>query len=322
MSSINPFRKLLNFLNSELTQRDVESLKHVCGIPAGEGERINTGWDLFNILIHQDKIGEELEKMKFLLRIIKELKPKRKKLVSMIKKHIHENCEQPPETISLLMADMESSSESYQTTPRPPTPEFADNCCCSFRHGWLMCNCNPCCSRWCCCVILAIMFSFLFVMAALACYTNIFPHVTASVHSKQDLSEVTLAVIIILGFFACCCISYVICRLCTMHRRNSSVYSDLRSIDGTDSMSNPVAASYTTSNSMRTSCLSYTERKTYCPKCSIPSSGHITASSSFASSMGTPEFEAVSDGCSQQDVFAPVFEAEDRYDDKLVAREV
>ena len=65
MSSIDPFRKLLNCLDSELTQRDVDSLKHVCDIPAGKCERINTGWDLFNILMQEDKIGEQLEKMEF-----------------------------------------------------------------------------------------------------------------------------------------------------------------------------------------------------------------------------------------------------------------
>ena len=120
MSSIDPFRRLLNCLNSELTQRNVESLKHFCGIPASQLERIITGWDLFNILIQQDKIGEEPEKMKFLLRIIKELKPKRKKLVRMVEKYIQENYRQP-ETI---LTDMESSSENYrdyQTAPRPPT---------------------------------------------------------------------------------------------------------------------------------------------------------------------------------------------------------
>ena len=80
--------------------------------------------------------------------------------------------------------------------------------------------------------------------------------------------------------------------------------------------------SYTTSNSMGTSCSAYTARTIYRPKCSSPSSGHITTSSSCASmdpSMHTPEFEAVTDGCSQQDVFTPVFETED---DKLVARDV
>ena len=235
----------------------------------------------------------------------------------MVKEHIQVNCEQPTKTISFLMADMESSSESYQNAPQPQTLEFADDCC-SIRCGCFNCNWNPCCSRWFCCVILATMFSFLTVLAVLACYTNIFPQVKFYVHSKEDLGEFIRAVIIILGFFAICCICYVIC---TMKRRKNSVYAELRSNDGTESMSNLAAASYTTSSSMRTSCsAAYIARKTYCPKCSSPCSGHITASSSFTS-MGTPELEAVTDSCLQQDVFTPVIEADDREDDEFVARE-
>ena len=172
MSSINPFRILLNNLSNELNQRNLESLIHVCGerIPGGQRERVYTGWDVFSILIQQNAIGEEPEMMKFLLGIIKELRPKRRDLVNMVKRHIQANYEQP----EAILDDMESSSDG-RLTPRPSTPVVDD--CCSVRCGCFNCNCNPCCNECCCCMIVAVMFSFCAVVAALAWYTNIFPDV-------------------------------------------------------------------------------------------------------------------------------------------------
>ena len=38
-------------------------------------EKINNGLEFFRILSHQNKIGEEPDQMKFLLRIIREMRP-------------------------------------------------------------------------------------------------------------------------------------------------------------------------------------------------------------------------------------------------------
>ena len=97
MVSISPFKILLNNLNSELAQRNLESLVHVCGelIPGGQRGRITSGWEVFSILLRQSANGEEPRKMTFLLGIINELRPKRRDLVGMVKRYIEEHYEQP-----------------------------------------------------------------------------------------------------------------------------------------------------------------------------------------------------------------------------------
>lgn len=56
-------------------------------------KKIKIGWDVFNILLRQNVIGSEPEKIANLLAIIKELR--RRDLVHMIKKHIQQHYEQP-----------------------------------------------------------------------------------------------------------------------------------------------------------------------------------------------------------------------------------
>ena len=320
MFSLNPFQILLNNLSSELDQRNLQSLIHVCGpklIPGGQREKINTGWDVFSILLRQNAIGEEPERMKFLLRIIKELRPKRRDLVSMVKRHIEGNYEQP----DTILDGMESSSDGH-LIPRPSTPSVVDDCC-SVRCGCFNCNCNPCCGRCCCCVILAIMFSFFAAAAAVVWYPKTFHLHDYLPSDNKGLSEAGPIVIGLLGFIAACCV------LCGVYisirqRRNELAYSVLRSINDATSVSNQaVHGSYAASDSTRTTCSAYATKFDR-PRCSC-SSGRITASGSLAS-MGSsrtpwpmPDSEAVTDGCSQQDVFTHEFEAdqEDK-DDGLI----
>ena len=85
MASISPFNILLNNLSSDLSKLNLHNLVNVCGqlISEVERERVSSGWDVFKILIRRDAIGEEPRRMAFLFRIIKELRPKRRDLVSM-----------------------------------------------------------------------------------------------------------------------------------------------------------------------------------------------------------------------------------------------
>ena len=114
MVSISPFKILLNNLNGELDQRNLESLVHVCGelIPSGQRERITSGLEVFSVLLRQSANGEEPRKMTFLLGIIKELRPKRRDLVGMVKRYIEEHYEQPEE----ILTDFESSSDQGHPT--------------------------------------------------------------------------------------------------------------------------------------------------------------------------------------------------------------
>ena len=151
MASISPFNILLNNLSSDLSKLNLHNLVNVCGelISEVERERISSGWDVFKILIRRDAIGEEPRRIAFLLRIIKELRPKRRDLVSMVKKYIEDNYDQPQE----ILDDFESSSDEYTIIQRSPRPVSREDCCINIRCGCCSCNlrCDHCCSWFCGC---------------------------------------------------------------------------------------------------------------------------------------------------------------------------
>ena len=293
MVSISPFKILLNNLNGELDQRNLESLVHVCGelIPGGQRERITSGWEVFSILLRQSANGEEPRKMTFLLGIIKELRPKRRDLVGMVKRYIEKHYEQPEE----ILTDFESSSDGYIVIPRSPTPtSFHD--CCSVRCGCFNCSCTPCCSGFCCFVIIAVFFIFLAIAATLLWY--VFPRFRKLFNSNDDLRVAGPVIIAGLLALAACCISFGI----YIKRRNRQLnYSELRS----DIDSRSVNAS---SDSVRTGYVTKIDRRgSNACSCHSGRITDMTASSSFNSlwSARTPwprtDAVLVTDGCNRQD---------------------
>ena len=217
---LDPFQILLNGLSSELHERNLHSLIHVCGnhIPAGEREKISSGWGVFSILRQRNLIGSEPEKMANLLRIIKELRPRRRDFVDKIKRHIEENYEEP----ELILKDFESSSEytlPIRVISRSSTPiiDMPQEDCCRIRCCGLTCSFNPCCDGCCCCVILAILFSFLAIVAALAWYSSI-PVVNKYLNDRDDLKHAGPYVISSLGILAVCNVIGVIYIRCCRPR--------------------------------------------------------------------------------------------------------
>ena len=293
MVSITPFKILLNNLNSEQDQRNLESLVHVCGelIPSGQRERITSGLEVFSVLLRQSANGEEPRKMTFLLGIIKELRPKRRDLVGMVKRYIEEHYEQPEE----ILTDFESSSDGYIVIPRSPTPtSFHD--CCSVRCGCFNCSCTPCCSGFCCFVIIAVFFIFLAIGAALLWY--VFPRFRKLFNSNDDLRVAGPVIIAGLLALAVCCISFGI----YIKRRNRQLsYSELRSDIDSRSVKAP-------SDSVLTGYVTKIDRRgSNACSCNSGRITDMTASSSFNSlwSARTPwprtDAVVVIDGCNRQD---------------------
>lgn len=168
MATLSPLKRLLQKLHSELDQNELQCLVHICGeyIPGGQREKISSGWNLFSILLRQKVIGEEPDGMAYLLKIIKELR--RSDLVSIVRKYIEKNC---PEQAEAILNDVESSFDDHSVSSVRPvimsrhsTPVPVAKCC-DVHCGSCNCNCNPCCSGFCCCVIVAIFLIFLAVMA-------------------------------------------------------------------------------------------------------------------------------------------------------------
>ena len=308
MVSISPFKILLNNLNGELDQRNLESLVHVCWelIPGGQRERITSGWEVFSVLLRQNAIGEEPRKMAFLLRIIKELRPKRRDLVGMVKRYIEEHYEQPEE----ILTDFESSSDGYIVIPRSPTPtSFHD--CCSVRCWCFNCSCTPCCSGFCYFVIIAVFFIFLAIAAALLWY--VFPRFCKLFNSNDDLRVAGPVIIAGLLALAACCISFGI----YIKRRNRQLnYSELRSDIDSRSVDAP-------SDSVRTGYVRKKDRRgSNACSCNSGRITDITASSSFNSlwSARTPwprtDAVVVTDGCNRQDnEFSQEIEVEEEDND-------
>ena len=246
--------------------------------------------------------------MKFLHRIIREMRPKRKDLAQKVERYIQENYDQPETILDEESDDLQSSSEvDPSSRPRTPPPlRFVDAECCSVHCGCFNCNCNPCCGGCCCCVILAILCSFFAVIAALVWYSNLFPQEVQDYLQNHDLNRAGPVVISILGFIAVCCVScgvYLRVKRRKRKRNHQLAFVGLQSINEDRSTSN--GASYM---ALATSCSAKGRNRS---RDYSTSSGHITASANSLESTGTAlgsnhgmpwrnlEDAATADGCSQ-----------------------
>ena len=313
MSVLKPFPLLLNDLSNELHEMNLHSLIHVCEdlIPAGQRENIRSGWEAFSILRQLNVIGREPEKMANLLVIIKALRPRRRDLVTKIKRHIQDNYKNP----DLILKDFESSSDFTlpfrdRLISRPSTPiisHIIQEDCCRIRCCGLACICNPCCDACCCCVILALLFFFLAIIAALAWYSNI-PVVSKYLNSDDGTTTAGPFVISILGFLAVCSvISVIYIRYCRPDQLNYAMLPSSQEIRSNQ-------AGYASSESVHTSYNSAMGRGIERPRreCSC-SSGQFTASSSLTSraSLRCPRLsDDVVPDCSPQDDYTDVLTQE------------
>ena len=101
--------------------------------------------------------------MKFLIRIVKELRPKRRDLVDMVKKYVEDHCEESKE----MLNDLEFSSDNYKLISRTSMPFLGGNNQFNARWGCRCnCECNQGCSKYCCFVIIAML--LIFSVAAVA----------------------------------------------------------------------------------------------------------------------------------------------------------
>ena len=274
--ALSKFQLLLNNLSNELNERNLQSLIHICGdlIPGGQRDNIRNGWQVFTILLHQDAIGDSPQKLQLLLQIVRELKPKRKDLVSMVKRYIEENYEEA----EIILNDIESSGEFSFQSSRPPTPTLVDDSGCLFRTSCFNCSCTRCCCNCCCCcAFLAIFFLLLTVTSVLVWYTRIFPEVQHYRKTHPHHQYVGPLVTFVFGFtavsFLCMSVGYY----CFQRHRGVASHTLLSDVD--DKTSNPVIHdnSYSPSVSTRTSGTFPRKMRR------STSSGRVTASSSFAS---------------------------------------
>ena len=274
--ALSKFQLLLNNLSNELSERNLQSLIHICGdlIPGGQRDNIKNGWQIFTILLHQDAIGDTPEKLKLLLQIVRELKPKRKDLVSMVKRYIEQNYEEA----EIILNDFESSGEFSFRSSRPPTPILVDDrySGCLVRAGCFNCSCARCCCNCCCCcAFLAVFFLLLTVTSALVWYTNIFPEVKD--YSKTH-KYVGPLVTFVFGFTAVSFFTMSVGYHCFQRHCGPNSHTFLSDVDDKTSNQAIHDNSYAASVGTRTSC-GTSPRKMY----RSTSSGRMTASSSFAS---------------------------------------
>ena len=269
------FQLLLNNLSNELSERNVQSLIHICGelIPGGQRDNVRNGWQVFTILRHQNAIGDTPEKLKLLLQIMRELRPRRRDLVSMVKRYIEDNYEEA-ETI----IDGVESHSDFTFPPRLVSPVGDDgNLGCSFRSRCFNCSCMCCCcDSCCCCVILSIFFLLMVVLSTLVWYTHIFPEVQDYRIKRPYVGPFAIAVFGFLALSFASCVGY----LC-LRQQNTEVSYPLSSVIDDNSTSNRAvrddgsrAASVSTRTSGKTPSRTMVRSG---------SAGRVTGSSSFAS---------------------------------------
>ena len=270
------FQLLLNNLSNEFSERNVQSLIHICGelIPGGQRDNVRNGWEAFTILRHQNAIGDSPEKLKFLLQIVRELRPRRRDLVFMVRRYIEDNYEEA-ETI----IDGVESNCDFSFAPRLQSPVSDDgNLGCSFRSRCFNCSCMCCCcDSCCCCVILSIFFLLMVVLSSLVWYTHIFPEVQDYRIKHPYVGPFAIAVF---GFLALSFVSCVV-YLCFRQQSTSQVLSPLSSVIDNNSTSNrAVRGDGSRAPSVSTRTSSNLPRMMVCSG----SAGRVTGSSSFASS--------------------------------------
>ncbi|XP_029192175.2 uncharacterized protein LOC114958539 [Acropora millepora] len=280
--ALSKFQLLLNNLSNELSERNLQSLIHICGdlIPGGQRDNIRSGWQVFTILLHQDAIGDGPEKLQLLLQIVRELKPKRKDLVSMVKRYIEENCEEA-ETI---LNEFEWSGKFSFRSLRPPTPILVDDrySGCLFRTGCFNCGCTRCYCNCCCCsAFLAVFFILLTVTSVLVwCTDKIFPKAEEYSNTHHNFGRIVTSVF---GFAAVLFFTLSVGCYCFQRHRGAASHTLLSDVDDTTSNQAVHESSYAASVGTRTSCGTF-PRKMY----RATSTGRMTASSSFASGTSYP----------------------------------
>ena len=276
--ALSKFQLLLNNLSNELTEKNLHSLIHICGIPGGQRDNIKNGWQVFTILLHQDAIGDRPDQLKFLLQIMRQLRPRRRDLVSMVKLHIEQNYEEA-ETI---LNDVEFSGEFSFPSSRPPTPILVDDrySGCLVRAGCFNCSCaRCCCSCCCCCAFLAVFFLLLTVTSALVWYTHIFEEVQG--YRKKN-KYVGPLVTFVFGFTAVSFFLMSVGYYCFQRHCGPNSHTFLSDVDDRTSNQAIHDNSYAASADTRTSCRT-SPRKMY----RSTSSGRMTASSSLASTFNS-----------------------------------
>lgn len=212
MLSLDPFLILLNNLSNEFDRNNLRSLIHVCGkfISGGQREQIQTGWDVFSILRHRNVIGQEGEKLTFLLKLIKELRPKRRDLVHMVKQYIEEHC---GEQLQKVQDEVESSggSNGLLTSNRSHlqtiTANFGDDNAvagCIVQCGSCFnCSCFPRCDAYICCASLAIFLALLTTVFAFLWFMPSF----RKAYIKRDpqlIEHVIVGMVLAAAFIAAC----------------------------------------------------------------------------------------------------------------------
>ena len=275
---LNKFQLLLNCLSNELSERNLQSLIHICGelIPGAQQDNLKNGLQVFTILRHQNAIGESPEKLKNLLKLMTELRPRRGDLVSKVKRYIEENCEDA----GTILNDFESSGEFSFRSSRPPTPTLVDDpyTGCLFRTGCFNCSCTRCCCNCCCCcAFLAIFFLLLAVASALVWYAV--PGMDNIRNNHESLGPI---VIIALGILAVFFFALSVAYHCFRRHRGEARYALLSDVDDRTSNQAVHDNSYAASVGTRTSGGTF-PRKMY----RSTSSGRMTASSSFASTFNS-----------------------------------
>lgn len=305
MASIRPFNILLNRLSNEMSTMNLQSLVDVCGeefISEPERERILKDpeygrWEVFKILRRRNVIGDAPRKMAFLLRIIKELRPKRRDLVDMVKTYIEDHYQEPPE----ILNGFEFSSDDYVIIPRPsPEGDCFGKDCCNVRCGCCSCNCgcNPCCSAFFCVVMVALLLVFMAVVIVLFWY--ILPFSSNLLINNDNLKVFGQVMLCFLLFFAIC---FIVFGVYIKKRKTELSYLELQSDISTD-----YGSLNSSSDSTRPTCPVYVKKieRGNGRRCSC-SSGHIATSSSYDSlnsargNRPIPEAAVVTDGYRQRD---------------------
>ncbi|XP_028412973.1 uncharacterized protein LOC114535853 [Dendronephthya gigantea] len=187
---LDSFRLLLNDISHELTEKNLQSLLHISGVPDGVRENIKDGLTLFRHMITHDQISHE--KIDHLRDLIRQIRPRRRDLVKKVDNYIKKEFE--TDDVRTVVGDFIASTE-VQESGSPAfsaSHETAVSPVCTIDCAYMNCTCRRVPSCYTPIIVLLVSAT---ILTAVFWYADV-PGVSDNIKSNSNLKRAGLYIII------------------------------------------------------------------------------------------------------------------------------
>lgn len=189
---IDPFKLLLNEISHELTEKDLQSLIHISGVPGGSQSSIKDGLTLFRYLMRIDLISKE--KVGNLRKLLRKIRPRRRDLVLLVDDYIKK--EYKTDNVSLVLDDFSQSWEEIKN----PLEVFDGEPSRGSSDVWFKIDCaytHCVCYKFPACYVPLIVLLLLAVIVTAICWYADVPRVSRHINADDDLRNAGVYIIVV-----------------------------------------------------------------------------------------------------------------------------